>query len=278
MPSSRDLAVAVLREPLVHFLVAGALVFLVLSGRPPNATERRIVVDEPVLESIFNRYVQSFHRPPTPEEIDGLVQDYIRSEVYYREALRLGLDRDDEVVKKRMRNKMLALSGAEAEATQPSDTELQALLDKDPARYAAPPRFTLQQHYLGADTPTLRAAAQAAIAAVKPGSAPDLPTVTSAMPDRVDDASPSDLAAEFGDEFAESVSKAPVGRWTGPVLSGFGLHVIKIERLTKAPPPRLEDVRQSLENDWRFAAVRKAEDESFKSMLRGYDVVIERPR
>ena len=91
MPSSRDLAVAVLREPLVHFLVAGALVFLVLSGRPPNATERRIVVDEPVLESIFNRYVQSFHRPPTPEEIDGLVQDYIRSEVYYREALRLGL-------------------------------------------------------------------------------------------------------------------------------------------------------------------------------------------
>ncbi|MBK7284067.1 MAG: peptidyl-prolyl cis-trans isomerase [Sphingomonadales bacterium] len=74
------------------------------------------------------------------------------------------------------------------------------------------------------------------------------------------------------------MSKAPVGRWTGPVLSGFGLHVIKIERLTKAPPPRLEDVRQSLENDWRFAAVRKAEDESFKSMLRGYDVVIERPR
>ena len=130
MPSSRDLAVAVLREPLVHFLVAGALVFLVLSGRPPNATERRIVVDEPVLERMFNRYVQSFHRPPTPEEIDGLVQDYIRSEVYYREALRLGLDRDDEVVKKRMRNKMLALSGAEAEATQPSDTELQALLDK----------------------------------------------------------------------------------------------------------------------------------------------------
>jgi len=278
MPSSRDLSVAVLREPLVHFLVAGALVFLVLSGRPPNAAERRIVVDEPVLESIFNRYVQSFHRPPTPEEIDGLVQDYIRSEVYYREALRLGLDRDDEVVKKRMRNKMLALSGADAEAAQPSDAELQALLDKDPARYAAPPRFTLQQRYIGADTSALRAAAEAAIAAARPGSAPALPTIPTAMPDRLEDASPSDLAAEFGDDFAESVSKLRVGQWTGPVASGFGLHVIKIERVAKAPPPRLEAVRQSVENDWRFAAVRKAEDASFKSMLRGYDVVIERPR
>ncbi|NBW74944.1 MAG: peptidyl-prolyl cis-trans isomerase [Sphingomonadaceae bacterium] len=274
----RNRAAALLREPLVHFLAAGALIFVVLSGRAPDAGERRIVVDEPVVTGLVNNYVQSFRRPPSDEELDGLIRDYVRGEVYYREALRLGLDRDDDVVKKRLRNKMLAIATAEAEAAEPSDADLQALLDKDPGRYAQPPRYTLEQRYLGPDSPALRASAQTALAALKPGAAPAVPTQPIPLPGRLDSTTAFDIASEFGDDFAAALEKAPVGRWSGPVLSGFGLHLVKIERREVPPPPRLSDIRQRLENDWRSIAVRKAEDDNLNALLKGYDVVIARPQ
>ena len=91
MTTWRNRAAALLREPLVHFLAAGALIFVVLSGRPPDAGERRILVNEAVVTGLVNGYVQAFRRPPNDEELDGLIRDYVRGEVYYREALRLGL-------------------------------------------------------------------------------------------------------------------------------------------------------------------------------------------
>lgn len=278
MTGWRIRAAALLREPLVHFLLAGAVIFIALSGRAPDAGERRIVVDEAAVSGLVNRYVQAFRRPPSDEELDGLIRDYVRGEVYYREALRLGLDRDDEVVKKRLRNKMLAIAGAEAEATRPSDAQLQALIDQDPARYAEPPRYTLEQLYLGPDTPALRAAVTAQLTTLKPGAAPQLATQPIPLPQRLDAAPLIDLATQFGDDFADALAKAPVGRWTGPIVSGFGLHVVKVEKRETPPPPKLADMRQRLENDWRSAAVRKAEEDSLNTLLKGYDVVIERPR
>ncbi len=278
MAGWRNRAAALLREPLVHFLLAGALIFVILSGRAPDTGERRIVVDEAAVSGLVNRYIEAFRRPPSDEELDGLIQDYVRGEVYYREALRLGLDRDDDVVKKRLRNKMLAIAGADAEATRPSDAQLQALLDKDPARYAEPPRYTLEQLYLGPDNPATRAAAKAQLAALAPGAMPRLATQPIPLPQHLDAAPLIDIATQFGDDFTDALGKAPAGRWFGPVASGFGLHVVKVEKREAPPPPKLDDIRQRLENDWRSAAVRKAEAENLKALLKGYDVVIERPQ
>ncbi|WP_372917602.1 peptidyl-prolyl cis-trans isomerase [Sandarakinorhabdus sp.] len=269
MSDWRTRAAALLREPLLHFLMAGALVFAALSGRAPGVGERRIVVDEMVVAGLVNHHIQAFRRPPTAPELDELIRDHVRSEVYYREALQLGLDRDDEVVKKRLRNKILAVAGAEAEAAQPTDAQLQALLTKDPARYALPPRYTLTQRYLGEDTPALRAATG--------GSGKALPTVPFPLPARVVDAAAFDLAQQFGDDFAAALSKTPIGAWT-LMASGFGLHLVKLEQRAVPPPPRLADVRQRLENDWRSAAVRSAQDAQLQTLLAGYDVAIERPK
>lgn len=274
----RDRAAAMLREPLVHFLAVGALVFVALSGRAPDTGERRIVVNESIVSGLVNGYIQSFRRPPTDEELDGMIRDYVRGEVYYREALRLGLDRDDDVVKKRLRNKMLAIAGAEVEAAKPSDSQLQALLDKDPARYAEPPRYTLEQRYLGNDSPALRASIKAALAGLKPGAGPTLQGQPIPLPERLNSAPLLDIATEFGDDFADSLAKAPLGQWTGPVASGFGLHIVRIVRREQPPRPKLEDIRQRLENDWRSAAVQQAEEDNLNSLLKGYDVVIERPK
>ena len=277
MTAWRTRAAALLREPLVHFLVLGALVFVAMAGRAPDLGERRIIVDEPVVAGLVNHHVRAFRRPPTAEELDGLIRDHVRGEVYYREALRLGLDTDDEVVKKRLRNKMLAIAGAEAEAAQPSDAELQALLDADPARYAAPPRYRLEQIYLGPDAPALRAAAAAEIGRIPKGARPGITTQPLPLPARFDDASQTDLAEQLGDDFATALARLPVGTWMGPVVSGFGLHLVRIDQRVQPPPPRLADVRQRLENDWRSSAIRKAQDAHLQQLLDSYDVEIRRP-
>ena len=277
MTAWRTRAAALLREPLVHFLVLGALVFVALAGRAPDLGERRIIVDEPVVAGLVNHHARAFRRPPTAEELDGLIRDHVRGEVYYREALRLGLDADDEVVKKRLRNKMLAIAGAEAEAAQASDAELQALLDADPARYAAPPRYRLEQIYLGPDAPALRAAAAAEIGRIPKGARPGITTQPLPLPARFDDASQTDLAEQLGDDFATALARLPVGTWMGPVVSGFGLHLVRIDQRVQPPPPRLADVRQRLENDWRSDAVRNAQDAHLQQLLDSYAVEIKRP-
>ena len=277
MTAWRTRAAALLREPLVHFLVLGALVFVAMAGRAPDLGERRIIVDEPVVAGLVNHHVRAFRRPPTAEELDGLIRDHVRGEVYYRQALRLGLDTDDEVVKKRLRNKMLAIAGAEAEAAQPSDAELQALLDADPARYAAPPRYRLEQIYLGPDAPALRAAAAAEIGRIPKGARPGIMTQPLPLPGRFDDASQTDLAEQLGDDFATALARLPVGTWMGPLVSGFGLHLVRIDQRVQPPPPRLADVRQRLENDWRSSAIRKAQDAHLQQLLDSYDVEIRRP-
>ncbi|MEY4952485.1 MAG: hypothetical protein RL299_909, partial [Pseudomonadota bacterium] len=121
-----------LKEPLVHFLIAGAMVFWLMSGRPPDLGERRIVVSERIAGAIAQRFYDSFRRMPSQDELDGLIRDYVQDQVYYREALALGLDQNDEVVVRRMRRKMEGMAVADAEAATPSDKDLQALIDKDP--------------------------------------------------------------------------------------------------------------------------------------------------
>lgn len=267
-----------LREPFVHFLVAGALVYAVLSGRPPNLGERKIVVNEAVATRLADRWSQTYRRPPSPEELNGLITDYVRDQAYYREALRLGLDKDDEVVMRRMRNKMIALATSEAEAAAPTDAQLQALLDKDPARYAPEVRLSFAHLYLGGDTPATREAAGAALARLRSGGSPEGLGQPVPIPASFDADPASDVAGLFGDGFVGELRRAPLGQWVGPLPSGIGLHLVKVTARTAPAKPQIADVRQALENDWRAEALRTAEQKNYRSLLSGYDVVIELPK
>ena len=273
----RERARSWLREPLVHFLVAGTLVFALLSGRGPDPGERRIVVDEPVVTRLVERWTMTYRRPPTQDEIDGLIREWVKDQVYYREALRLGLDRDDEVVVRRMRLKMTSLATAEAETREPSDAELQALLDKDPARYAGEPAYTFRQVYLGDDKPEVRALVSKYLAALSGGVDATMFNLPTPLPERFS-ASASDIAGQFGDEFVTALGKVRPGSWQGPIASGLGLHLVLVERIDRPPPPALADIRQQLANDWRSERLRRAEEDGYRKLLGSYDVVIKDPR
>ena len=272
----KDTARRLLREPLVHFLIAGAFVFMLLSGRAPDLGERRIVVDERVVAALVNRFQDSFRRLSTKDETDGLIRDWVQDQVYYREALNLGLDKDDEVIVRRLRRKMEAMAVAEAESRSPSDAELQALIDKDPARYTENPRTSFEQVYLGADTPGNRQQAEAALARLRRGEA--VTGLPLPLPGSFQDVSGDDISAQFGDEFAIALRNVAPGGWTGPLASGLGLHLVRVSARKAPQPPSLDKVRQRVENDWRATANARAREEAYARILKGYDVVIEQPK
>lgn len=277
----RDRAAHWLREPLVHFLIAGALIFLFFAWRGPviDVGDRRIVVNEAQVQRLATIWSQTWQRPPSATELDGLIRDTIKEEIYYREALRLGLDKDDAIIRRRLRSKMEFLATSETDNTLPTDIVLQAWLDTHSARYATDPLISFDQVYVRAtdgDSATARAKnllvrLRAHAKAATLGDPISLPPTMQA-------ASKSDISREFGDEFTAALSDFPVGEWRGPIASGFGLHLVRVRAVTASRHPKLSHVRQTVENDWRAATRERRENQAYQVLLDGYKVEIERPK
>jgi len=259
------------KEPLVQFLAAGLAVFLILGGSDsfdPESNE--ITVSEPQVRQLAENFAATWRRPPGQQEIDGLIRDFIREEVYYREAIRLGLNENDAIIRRRLRSKMEELTTAEAQAQTASDADLQKLLDASPAKYNSGNKFSFQQIWLGPDGD-----AAAALAQLKQGGDPtDIGAVIS-LPARLDGAADDDIDRQFGEGFAQLLAGAKRGEWDGPVTSGFGAHLVKVTDVTLAPPAKLAEVRQRIENDWRAANVAERKEKAFEELLENYDIKIE---
>ena len=272
----------VLREPLAHFLLAGLSIFLFFEvvGEDVNVGDRRIVVNEEQVRRLAIQWEQTWQRPPRPNELDGLIRDYIKEEIYYREALRLGLDKDDVVVRRRLRSKMEFLATSENETLAPSNADLQAWLDKYPERYASDPVYSIDQVYVNATGDRLAAMARAKVVLGKlqEGAKADVLGDPISLPSSLDAVSLFDINRQFGEEFSSALKSAPTGKWSGPFASGFGLHLVRIRSVQAAHQPKLADVRQAVENDWRFASRETREARAYQALLDGYKIEIEKPK
>ena len=259
-----------LREPLVHFAVLGALVFA-LFGNATSADERRIVIDAARVERIAGQYAQNFRRAPSADELDALIRDDVKEEVYYREALRLGLDRDDEVVRRRMRVKMEAFGDTAEDIAAPDDATLQRWLVAHPDRFAGEAVYAFDQRYLGSDA----GGAQAGLAQLRGGR--DYAGAAIPLPAQFEAIGAGEAAELFGDDFAAALDRLPLGEWSGPMASGLGQHLVRVRQRHPAAPPRLTAIRQRVENDWRAAMARDRTERAYRTLLGRYNVVIEKP-
>ncbi len=262
-----------LREPLFHFLLAGAAIFLLFPET--GGTDRRIVIDEAQVSRLAAQWAQSWQRAPTPGELDGLIRDHLKEEIYYREALRLGLNEDDAVVRRRMRAKMEFLANAALEDVTADDATLQALLDRNPSRYATDVRFSFDQIYAGADDRQGEARAKTLLAALKVGQRVEGPPLS--IPANFENVAAYAISRDFGDGFADAIRRLPVGTWQGPMRSGFGLHLVRVRAVSTARKPLLSEVRKRVENDWRNATRVAREDRAFAALAQGYDIKIAKP-
>ena len=271
-----------LREPLVHFLLAGSAIFLFFGtfGGEPDLGSRRISVNEYQVKRLATQWAQVWQRAPSANELDGLIRDYIKEEIYYREALRLGLDKDDMVVRRRLRSKMEFLATSETENMIATDADLQAWLDKYPARYAADPLFSLDQVYVNSSEASDTAAerAEGMLIALRAGADPRKLGDMISLPQSLDNAPGFEVERQFGGEFVAALKPLAVGVWSGPVPSGFGLHLVRIRKLTTKAKPKLPDVRKQVENDWRDATRERRETQAYQALLDSYQIDIERPK
>lgn len=271
----RDRLRAVLREPFVQFLFGGLAIFAFFwaRGTGVDPADRRITVTEAQVGRLAGLWAQTWRRQPTATEIDGMIRDHIKEEVYYREALRVGLDRDDPMIRRRLRSKMEFLATAQAEAESPTDAALQALLDWNPARYAVDPSYAFDQIYAGSG----KAEAVALLGQIKAGRDAASLAKPLSVPSNMD-APKTEIARTFGDGFADALAALPKGQWAGPVESGFGQHIVRVKTIRAGAAPKLDDVRKRVENDWRAANRQTREARAYQALLDGYEIVIEKPR
>ena len=268
----RDWVKQALREPLVHFLGAGSALFLLMGQfGADDSLDRSITIDETQVARLASVWAQTWNAPPSPQELDNLIRDYIKEEIYFREAIRLGLDADDPVIRRRLRAKMEFLATAQTQNMEPTDTALQSFYAANKIRYAEKPAFSFDQQFLGEDEDSAKASVMA-LNAGKPVQAQPL-SVSASM----DNASSESISREFGDTFAGSLRNLPQGRWSGPVQSGFGWHAVRVRKVIASGTPPLSDIRQRVSNDWRAETQAKREAAAYQALLDGYDIRIAKP-
>lgn len=263
-----------LREPIVHFLFAGALIFLLFAGSSTDVRDREIVVGEAQVARLVSGWSDTWHRVPTAEELDGLIRDYVKEEVYYREAIRLGLDEDDPLVRRRLRSKMEYLSTSEIETETPNEATLQNWLNRNAARYVADASYDFDQIYIGEDA----GLANELLAKLGAGASPDAMGKAISLPPSLSNATNAEIIRQFGEDFARGLATVPLATWSGPVASGFGYHLLRVRKVEVPKPPKLADVRQRVENDWRAATRADREARAYQALLDDYDIRIDRPK
>jgi hypothetical protein len=273
-----------LREPLVQFLVLGAVLFcgygIVRRGPPKDARPTRIALTADDLRQLEVGFRAQWQRPPSPEEMTGLLENKIRQEVLYREALALGLDKEDTIVKRRMAQKMEFLAEDAASAHEPTSDELKGWFEKNTKLFTVPGRITFRHLYFSPDRRGARARGDAALALARlAGKAADSPVAGNLgdpfmFHDYLADRASGEIAKEFGPPFAKAVFALENGRWMGPVESGYGWHLVFVESLTADRVPAFEEVEAEVKTAWLGAQKAEAWERAYKTMRAKYELAL----
>jgi parvulin-like peptidyl-prolyl isomerase len=266
-----------LREPMLHFLLIGILLFATYQWMAPgDSAGNRIVVTQGVVDDLVTQHVAARGREPSAAELNHLIESYVHDEILYREGVKLGLDRDDIVVKRRVRQKIEVIAEEDASTRAPTDGDLSAYLVGNQVRFAQPAILTFEQVFLGDSTssPEVVQAVAVTRAALRNGTDPEELGKPTLLPLRMTE-TPADLVArDFGASFAAALEKVPVGEWVGPIDSSFGAHYVRLSERTPAVAPQLAAVRDHVVREWENERRQRARNEAYARMREGYEVSI----
>jgi peptidyl-prolyl cis-trans isomerase C len=276
-----------LREPLVHFLLLGAILFGVYAhvarghGSVDQPKQIRLTIDD--LSQLVLVFQSQWRRDPTPEELRLLVEDKVREEVLYREALALGLDKNDTIVKRRLAQKMQFLAEDVAAASEPTPEELGTWFAANRDQFALPPRVSFRHLYFSPDRRGTHARDDAAAALTRLAGQPEDSNVAATLADAFmfqeyyRDRAPEFLGKEFGPNFAIAIAKLPSGSWQGPVESGFGWHLVLVDTLIPGRVPPFEEVEADVKKAWLAEQKVLAWEKAYRDMRTKYTVPLPAP-
>jgi hypothetical protein len=272
-----------LREPLFQFVVLGAALFglfHLVDSRKADAPER-IVISSARIANLADGFARTWQRPPGTDELQGLIDDYIRDEVFYREGRAAGLDRDDVIIRRRVRQKM-EFFAEDASVPEPGEAQFAAYLEANPERFRSEDHLTFHQVFLSTtrrgatidrDSQHVAEALAHADAAVDTMALGD----PFALGEEFQAMSPHEVASVFGDGFAKRIAAMEPGRWRGPVASSFGQHFVYISERIQGGLPPLDAVRPAVRREWSNARRLEAEQKLYASLRERYKIVVEAP-
>ncbi|OWV91953.1 peptidylprolyl isomerase [Rhizobium sp. N122] len=271
-------------EPLLHFVAAGALLFggynVLTPARDDAATINRIVLTKDDVRQLAISWLAQGRSTPTPEQVRGLVDQKVTQEILFREAVALGLDRDDEVVKRRLAQKMDFLASDVAALQEPTDVELKDWFEKNSDTFALPAHATFRHLYFSTDRhgKETKEAAAAALALIE-GKSPESSEVAAIgdpfmFQSNYGDATPDQMAKEFGPEFSKTLFQLAPGKWAGPVKSGYGWHLVWIDSIEPGRIPTYAEVMPNVKAGWIDDKYREIKNSALDEMRSRYTIVV----
>jgi hypothetical protein len=267
------------KEPLFHFLVVGVMIFVlfsVVNKEESDVSENRIVITTAEIERLSDNWSKRWRRPPTEIELKGLVDSYIKEEVYYREALALGLDQNDTILRRRLMQKMEFLSNDLAELDAPDESALNKYFLDNQDKYKLPAQASFTHVYFSLDKRGAKAVedAKSVLSELNALRAPERGDSFMLQYDFTQE-TPFEVERLFGRVFAEELFELETNTWLGPVESSYGLHLVRISEKIDARMPELASVVDKVRTDWMFEHRQKMNREIYERFKERYEIVIQ---
>jgi len=275
-----------LREPLVHFLAIGAAIFVLYAlygQQDAQEQERTLTITAGEISWLNDAWEKRWNRPPTPEEHKGIVDQYIREMIVYRQARVMGLDQQDSIIRRRLVQKLENFTKDLASLTPPTEEELKTYFSAHQDRYQQPARYTFTQVFIDPDKrgdATLVDAEKIKEALIAQGTAFDSAGAlgdTFMLKNYYTENSPIEIQKHFGSGFTNSLLTLEPGQWHGPVLSGYGVHLVYVSHVSEAPKPVFAAVRERVTQDWKADKEEELSEKFYESVRDRAIVVIESP-
>jgi hypothetical protein len=270
-----------LKEPLLHFLILGALVFALYGFIGPDAPgDDEIVVTRGHQEHLITAFSRTWQRPPTQIEFTNIVDDWIREEIAYREGLTMGLDSDDTIIRRRLRQKLEILAEDIVSMAEPTPEMLQQYQEENRSDYTLEPVYTLRQIYFNVDQRGASAQqdAEQALLMLETDSGLTNPEDLGdrlSLPYRHVDKRQGALAGTFGSDFVDGLPGVDPGQWGGPIRSGYGLHLVYIEEFSPGRALTLEEAERDVRRDWSNEQRIEAIDKLYEELRQQYTITVE---
>ncbi len=272
---------ALIKEPLVHFLLIGMALFIGYSFFTPataESTSARIELTADDVKLLQVTWMAQWQRPPTPDEMRGLIETRVRQEVLYREALTMGLDQNDEIIKRRLAQKMEFLAEDVSAIGTPQPEELKAWFEQNSAKFALPGRLTFRHLYFSPDQRGQQAKRDAEQALQSLSATTGVAGVGDRFVDQnyFADVSADQVTRVFGTAFSESLFKMKSSQsWQGPVESGLGWHLVLIETSTPGRIPSFEEIDpEQLKSEWTTEKREETKRKAFADIRKRYEIVL----
>jgi parvulin-like peptidyl-prolyl cis-trans isomerase-like protein len=273
---------ALWREPLLHFLLLGAAIFGVYSlvSKHSAAAPGEIVITQGKLENLVTGFTRTWQRPPSEEELKGLIRDYVREELAYREAIAMGLDRDDTIIRRRLRQKLEFLNDDLAAHVEPTDVDLQTFLQSHPDKFKTETTFTFRHVYLNPQAHRATLSRDAARILTELGQASETADLNSfgdpfLLMHQFEKMRLTEVKKMFGDQFAYRLIAMKTRQWEGPVESGYGSHLVFVSERKDGHLPALAEIRSEVQREWANAKRLESEDKLYQVLLQRHTVRIE---